>query len=101
MPGTTELLGKNESKITEDLEIMEVILIYCNIANNDYQQYSRVLYTFIHQKSFGQLLDLSLKSFIFLKTFNSEFSYVEIWFTDPNSKSLEIEDELNITLVFN
>ena len=52
-----------------------------------------VLYTFVPKKSFGQLLDISPKKFIFLKTFNSEFSYIEIWFTDQIYKLLEIEDK--------
>ena len=55
------------------LEITEIIFVCCNIVNNDYQQDSRVLYTFVTNKSFGQLLDISLKNFIFLKTFYSEF----------------------------
>ena len=64
-----------------DLEITEVVLIHCNIVNNDYQD-SRVLWTFAPDKSFGQLLDISLKHFIFLKTFHSEFLYIEGWFID-------------------
>ena len=83
------------------LEITEVVLVHFNIVNNDYQQDSRVFYTFVPNKSFGQLLDISPKNFIFLKTFDSEFSYIEVWFTDQNSKPLEIEDKINITLVIN
>ena len=60
------------------LEIVEVVLIHCNIVNKDYQQDPRVLYTFIPSKSFGQLLDISPKKFRFLKIFNSEFSYTEV-----------------------
>ena len=71
------------------LETTEVVLIHCNIVNNDYQQDSRVLYTFVPNKSLGQLLDISPKNVIFLKIFNSEFSYIEVWFTDPNSKPQE------------
>ena len=62
---------------------------------------SRVLYTFIPNKSFGQILDISPKSFIFLKLFNSEFSYIEVWFTDQNSEPLEMEDTIDINLVIN
>ena len=84
-----KLLGSSKSKITEDengenvpyLEISEVVLIHCNVVNNTYQQNS-VLYTFAPNKSFGQLLDISSKNFIFLKTFDSEFSHIEVWFTD-------------------
>ena len=59
------------------------------------------MYTFVPNKPFGHLLDISLKYLIFLKTFNSEFSYIEVWFTNQNSKPLEIEDKINITLVIN
>ena len=78
------------TKNVPHLEITEVVLGNCNVFNNDYQQYSRVLYTFARNKSFGQLLDIWPKHFIFLKTFDSEFSYIEIWFTDQNSKPLDI-----------
>ena len=108
-PEITKLLGSTKSKINKDknsesmphLEIIEVILVHCNIVNNNYQQDSRVLYTFVPNKSFGQLLDISSKNFIFLKSFNLEFSYIEVWFTDQNSKPLEMEDKTNITLVIN
>ena len=83
---TMKLLGSTKSKITKDengdkvpyLEIAEVILVYCNIVSNNYQHNCRVLYTFIPNKLFGQLLDISLKNFYILKTFNSEFSYIEV-----------------------
>ena len=83
------------------LEVTEVVLIQWNIVNNVYQQNSRVLYTFVPNKLFDQLLDISPKSFIFLKIFNSECFYIEVWFTDQNSKALEIEDTIEITLVIN
>ena len=81
------LLGSTKSKITKDenrenvshLEITELVLKHCNIVNNDYLQDSRVVHTFVPNKSFGQLLDISPKNFIFSKTFNSEFSCIEIW----------------------
>ena len=104
-----KLLGSTKSKITKDkngenvlyLEITEEVLIHCNVVNNSYQQNSRVLYTFVPNKSFGQLLDISPENFIYLKTFDSEFSYIEVWFTDQNSNPLEIEDKINITSVIN
>ena len=78
-----KLLGSTKNKITKDengenvahLEMTEVVLVHCNIVNNNYQQDSGLLYTFVPNRSFGQLLDVSSKNFIFLKTFNSEFSY--------------------------
>ena len=100
-----KLLGSTKSKIAKNkngenvpyLEIAEVILIHWTVVNNSHQQNSRVLYTFVLNELFGQLLDISHKSFIFLKTFDSEFSYIEVWFTNQNS--LEIEDKINFTLV--
>ena len=83
------------------LEVTEVVLVHCNIVNNDHQEDVRELYTFVPNKLFGQLLDISCKNFVFLKTFNSEFSNIEVWFTDQNSKPLETEDKVNITLVIN
>ena len=104
-----KLLGSTRSKITKEkngenipyLEIKELLLIQCNIVNYSYQQNSRVLYTFVTCKSCGQLLDVWPENFIFLKTFDSEFSYIEVWFTDQNSNPLEMEDKINITLVIN
>ena len=102
-----KLFGSTKSKITKDkngedipyLEINEVVLVHCNVVSNDDQQESNVLYNFVPNKSFRQLLDISPKNFIFLKTFDSKFSYIEVWFTDQSSKPLEIEDKLYITLV--
>ena len=107
-PETMKLLGSTKSKITKDkngenvshLETTDVVLIHCNIVNNNYQQNSRILYTFVPNKSFDQLLDISPKNVIFLKL-DSEFSDIEVWFTNQNYKSLEIEDKINITLVIN
>ena len=80
---TMELLGSTKSKITKDkngenvpnLEITEVISIHCNIVDNIYLQNSRVLYTFVPNNFFGQLLGISPKVFIFLKTFDPEAIY--------------------------
>ena len=106
-PETMKLLGSTKNKITKDkngenvphLEITEVILVHCNIVNNDYQQDSRVLYTFVPNKPFGSLLEISPTNHIFLKTFNSEYDEIKVWFTDQNSKPLEIEDRINLTMV--
>ena len=81
------------------LEITEVVLVYCNIVNNDYQQNSRVLYTFVPNKPFGSLLEISLTNHIFLKTLNSEYDEITVWFTNQNSQPLEIEDRINLTMV--
>ena len=52
------------------------------------------MYTFVPNKSFSQLLDISFENFMFLKAFNSEFLYMEVWFTYQNSNPLEIEDKI-------
>ena len=75
------------------LEITEVVLVRCNIVNNDYQQDSRVLYRFVPNKTFCGLLEISSKIHIFFKTFNSEFQEIEVWFTDQNSQPFKIEDK--------
>ena len=75
--------------------------MHCNIVDNDYQQDSRVLHTFVPNKSFGQWLDISPKNVIFLKIFDLEFSYIKEWFTDQIFKLVKIEDKINITLVIN
>ena len=102
-----KLLGNTENKITKDkndenvphLEISEVVLVQCNIVNNDYQQDSRVLYTFVPIKSFGNLLEISPTNHIFLKTINSEYDEIIVWFTNQNSQPLEIKDRINLTIV--
>ena len=107
MHETMKLLGSNKIKTNKDkndenvsyLEITEVVLMHCNIVNNDYQQDSRVLFTFVPNKAFGQLLNISPKDFIFLETFVSDFGCIKGWFTDQNFKLLEIEDKISITLV--
>ena len=102
-----KLLGSTESKITKDkngdnvphLEIFELVSIHCNLVNNKYQQNSRILYTFVLDKPFGSLLEILPPNHIFLETFNSEFQEVKVWFTDQNSKPLEVEDKINLTLI--
>ena len=81
------------------LEITETILAHCTIFNNGYKQDSRALYTFVPNKLFRSLLVISPKNQIFLKTFNSKFQAIEVWFTGQNSQPLEIEDKINLTLI--
>ena len=92
-PETMKLLESTKNKIIKDkngenvphLEITDVVLIHCDIVNNDYQQDSRVLYTFVPNKPFGSLLEISPTNHIFLKTFNSEYDEIKVWFTDQNN----------------
>ena len=102
---TMKLLGRTKNKITKDkngeniphLETAEIV--HCNVVNNDYQQDSRVLYIFVPSKPFGSLLEISPTNHIFLKTFNSEYDEIIVWFTDQNSKALEIGDRINLIMV--
>ena len=104
-PETMKLLGSTKNKITKDknseniphLQITEIVLVYCNIVNNDYQQNPRALYMFVPNKPFGSLLEISLTNHIFLKIFNSEFQNIQVWFTDQNRQPLELEDRINLT----
>ena len=106
-PETMRLLGSTKNKINKDkngenvphLEITEVVLVQCNIVNNNYQQGSRVLYMFVPNKPFASLLEISPTNHIILKTFNSEYDEIIVWFTDQNSQPLEIEDRINLTMV--
>ena len=106
---TMKLLGSTKGTIDADknsenvpkLENVKVVLVHCNLVNNAYQQHSRILFTFVQTKQYGQLISISPKSLIFLKTMNTEFSEIEVWFTDQNNNALEIEDNVNISLITN
>ena len=105
-PETMKLLGSTKNKIKDKngenvphLEIAEVVLVHCNIVNNNDQKDSRVLYTFVPNKPFSSLLEISPANHIFLKSFDSEFNEIEVWFRDQNSQPLEIEDRINLTLI--
>ena len=106
---TMKLLGSPKDTIDADknsenvprLENVEVVLVHCNLVNNSYQQASRVLSTFVPNKQYVQLISISPHSLVFLKTINTEFSEIDIWFADQNNNDLEIEDNFNISLIIN
>ena len=81
------------------LESAEVVLVHFTLVNNNYQQTSKVLFTFVPNKQIGQLINIAPHSLTMLGTTNIEFSLIELWFTDQNSKPLEIEDNVNLTLI--
>ena len=87
--------GENVPK----LESVEVVSVHCNLVKNDYQHTSKVLFTFIPNKQFGQLISISPHSLMMMNTVNTEFSSVEVWFTDQASKAHEPEDNVNLTLI--
>ena len=73
--------------------------MHFNLVNNNYQQASKVLFTFVPNKQFGQLITAEPHSLTVLKTTNAEFSFIEIWLKDQNNRPLEIEDSVNMTLI--
>ena len=102
-----KLLGSTKKDVDQDkdgkevpkLESVEVVLVHCNLVNNSYQQTSKVLFTFVTNKQFGQLINISPHSLTMLGIANTEFSFIEVWFTDQNRELLEIEDNVNLTLI--
>ena len=102
-----ELLGSLKKVVDQDkdgelvpkLEVVEVVLAHCNLVNNSYQQASKVLFTLVPNKQYGQVITITPHSPTMLKTTNAEFSFIEIWFTDQNNRPLEIEDNVSITLI--
>ena len=74
-------------------------MVHCNLVNNNYQQASKVFFNFVPNKQFGQLINIASHSLAMLNTTNTEFSFTEVWFTDQNSKQLEIEENAHMTLI--
>ena len=104
---TMKLLGSTKKVVDKDensenvskLESFEVVLVHFNLVKNDYQHASKVLFSFVPNTQFEQLLNISPHVFTMMNTKNTEFSSVEVWFTDQSSKALEIEDNVNLTLI--
>ena len=82
-----------------ELESVEVVLVHCNLINNNYQQTSKVLFTFIPNKQFGQVINIAPHSLTMLGTTNTEFLFIEVQSTDQNSELLIIKDNVNLTLI--
>ena len=101
------LLGSSADTIDSDknselipkLESADLVLVHCYLVNNSYQQAFKVLFTFLPNKKYGQLITVSPETLIMLKAVNTEFSFIEIWFTDQDNTPLEIEDSVNISLI--
>ena len=89
---------KNRENVPK-LESVEVVLVHCNVVKIDYQHTSEVLFTFVPNKRFGQFINISPHSVTMINTINTEFSFAEVWFTDQVSKALEIEDNVNLTII--
>ena len=102
-----QLLGSSKKYIDQNkdgeivprLETVEVVLVHCNLVNNNYQQASKALFSLVSNEQFSQLITVTPHSPTMLKTTNAKFSFIEIWFTDQNNRPLEIEDNVNIKLI--
>ena len=90
--------NKNSENVPK-LVFVEVVLVYCNLVKNDYQHSSKVLFSCIPNKQFGQLTNTSPNTLTMMNTIKTEFSFVEVWFTEQVSKALEIEDNVSLTLI--
>ena len=100
LESTKKVVDKDEnSENVPKLESVEVVLVHFNLVKNDYQHASKILFSFVPNKQFGQLLNISPHVFTMINTVNTEFPSVEVWFTDQSSKALEIEDNVNLTLI--
>ena len=106
-PETMKSLGSTKKAVYKDkdgetvpkLESVEVVLVHCNLVKNDYQHTSKVLFSFVPNKQFGQLINISPHSLTMMNTVNTEFSNVKVWFIDEASKALENENNVNLTLI--
>ena len=88
--------------IAEVVDKVKVVLVQFNlIDNNQHQQKSEVLYTFIHNTSYTYLLNIEPNNLVLLKTYNSDSNEAIITFTDQNGRPLQIEDKVNLTLLVN
>ena len=104
---TMKLLGSTKKDVDSDknsenvpkLESVEVVLAHCNLVKNDCQHSSKVLFSFVPNKQFGQLINISPNSLTMMNTIKTEFSFIEVWFTNQASKALEIKDNVNLTLI--
>ena len=94
--GDSPIIDKNKNG--DNVPQVHSVLVHCNIVHNDYLQNSKLLYTFVPDKGFGQLLVIEPKALIQSETTDSVFDYIEIWITDQNNNSLQIEDRVNAAL---
>ena len=106
-PETMKLLGSTKKAVDKDensenipkLQSVEIVLVHCNLVKNYYQHASKVLFIFVPNKQFGQLLNISPYVFTMMNTVNTKFPSVQVCFTDQSSKALEIEDNFNLPLI--
>ena len=96
---TDTIDGDKNSELVPKLGSVDLVLVHCNLLNNSYQQAPKVSLTFVPNKKYGQLITVSPETLIMLKTVNTEFPFIEIWFMDQDNRPLEVEDSVNISLI--
>ena len=100
LESTSNRIDKDKnSELVPKSESVDLVLVHCKVVKNKFGQASKVLFTFVPNKKYGQLTTVSPNSLIMLKTVNTEFSFIEIWFMDQDNRPLEIEDSVNISLI--
>ena len=82
-------VDKNSENVP-NLEFVEVVLVHCNLVKSDYQHTSKVLFSFVPNEKFGQLINISPHSLKMMNKVNTEFSFVEVWFMDDKYLKLKI-----------
>ena len=82
-------VDKNSENVP-NLESVEVVLVHCNLVKSDYQHTSKVLFSFVPNEKFGQLINISPHSLKMMNKVNTEFSFVEVWFMDDKYLKLKI-----------
>ena len=100
-----KLLGSTKKDVDSDkisenvpkLESAGVVLVHRNLVKNYYQYSSNILFSFAPNKQFGQLIYISPNTLTMMNTVNTEFSFIEVWFTNQTSKALKIN--VNLTLI--
>ena len=106
-PEKMNMLGSTKKDVGNDkdgenvpkLESVEVVLVDCNLVKNHYQHTSKILFTFVSNKQFGQLTNISPHSFTMMNIVNTAFSSVEAWLADQTSKAFKIKHNVNLTLI--
>ena len=99
---TKKIIDKTKNgESVPSLEVVKVVLVHCNLVDNQHQQMSEVLQTFTPNKSYAYLLNVEPSNLEFLKTYDTEFDEIIITFTDQNGRPLKTEDKVDLTLLIN
>ena len=99
---TKNLIDKTKNRENvPSLEVVEVVLVQCNLVDNQYQQNSEVWYTFKPNKFYTYVLNVEASNLVFFKTYNTEFDEIIITFTHQNGRPLETEGKVSVALLTN